>query len=323
MWKWILIVVVIIVVAAAVYASTTASQLVDTAPARRGRVTAFVEERATTRLPRTYRITMPIDGRILPIGLESGDPVRVGQIVAEIREKKSSFGAVADELERVEESLQAGVGREEVLIRDLGALREQEEERKTLLLDALGRRSHAQNEKVTLEARLERTQLLGRQALRAEDVPPPTDCVAQSLCRPVLEEEVADDHQYASALASGGDRAHRVVETGTACAAAIEDPLPHVASAPLSAQRREALDAAGVKGEERHAIVAGEGDVPKRHGQSPREVELAWIAVLHRRASVDGDPECKFFLLEEDLDEESIEPGVDVPVHEAQVVAGT
>ncbi|MHC5016581.1 MAG: hypothetical protein ACYTGM_19140 [Planctomycetota bacterium] len=84
MWKWVVIVVVIIVVAAAVYASTTVSQLVDTAPARRGTVSAFVEERATTRLPRTYRITMPIDGRILPIELESGDPVRAGEIVAQV-----------------------------------------------------------------------------------------------------------------------------------------------------------------------------------------------------------------------------------------------
>ncbi|MHC4208641.1 MAG: efflux RND transporter periplasmic adaptor subunit [Planctomycetota bacterium] len=84
MWKWILIVVVIIVVVAAVYASTTVSQLVDTAAARRGTVSAFVEERATTRLPRTYRITMPIDGRILPIELKEGDGVRVGEIVAQI-----------------------------------------------------------------------------------------------------------------------------------------------------------------------------------------------------------------------------------------------
>jgi HlyD family secretion protein len=84
MWKWILFVVVIVAVAGAVYATTTASQLVDTAPARRGRVCAFVEERATTRLPRTYRITMPIDGRILPIELTEGDAVRADQIVAQI-----------------------------------------------------------------------------------------------------------------------------------------------------------------------------------------------------------------------------------------------
>ena len=83
MWKWILVV-VILVVAAAVYAATTASQLVDTAPARRGTVSAFVEERATTRLPRTYRITMPIDGRILPIELKEGDAVRADGIVAQI-----------------------------------------------------------------------------------------------------------------------------------------------------------------------------------------------------------------------------------------------
>jgi HlyD family secretion protein len=84
MWKWIVIAVVVIVVAAAVYASTAVPTLVDTAPVRRATVSAFVEERASTRLPRTYRITMPIDGRILPIELEAGDPVRADEIVARI-----------------------------------------------------------------------------------------------------------------------------------------------------------------------------------------------------------------------------------------------
>ncbi|MHC4218167.1 MAG: efflux RND transporter periplasmic adaptor subunit [Planctomycetota bacterium] len=84
MWKWIVIVVVIVAVAAAVYASSTTPQLVDTAPARQGRITAFVEERATTRLPRTFHITMPIAGRVLPITLEAGDPVKADQIVAQI-----------------------------------------------------------------------------------------------------------------------------------------------------------------------------------------------------------------------------------------------
>jgi HlyD family secretion protein len=84
MWKWIIIAVVVVCIGAAVYASTTSAQLVDTARVRRGTVSAFVEERATTRLPRTYRITMPIAGRILPIQLEAGDAVKAGEVVAQV-----------------------------------------------------------------------------------------------------------------------------------------------------------------------------------------------------------------------------------------------
>ena len=43
-----------------------------------------IDERGKTRLPETYLITMPFDGRIESIGLVEGDPVEEGQVVAKI-----------------------------------------------------------------------------------------------------------------------------------------------------------------------------------------------------------------------------------------------
>ena len=55
---------------------------VQMAEAKRGRIEAYVEERARTTLPHIYRITMPLEGRIEPITLEAGTPVKKGQVVA-------------------------------------------------------------------------------------------------------------------------------------------------------------------------------------------------------------------------------------------------
>jgi len=49
-----------------------------------GPIREFVDERAITRLPETYLITMPIPGRIEPITLTEGTPVSKGQVVARI-----------------------------------------------------------------------------------------------------------------------------------------------------------------------------------------------------------------------------------------------
>lgn len=84
MWKWIIIVAAVVVVAAAVWASTASARQVEAAPAARGAISAYVEERARTRLPRTYLVTMPIDGRILPIDLTEGDAVVEGQVIAQL-----------------------------------------------------------------------------------------------------------------------------------------------------------------------------------------------------------------------------------------------
>ncbi|MEX0702528.1 MAG: efflux RND transporter periplasmic adaptor subunit [Planctomycetales bacterium] len=55
---------------------------VDVATVSRGEIRTYVEELAKTRLPEIYRVTMPLDGRILPIDLVEGDPVEQGQVVA-------------------------------------------------------------------------------------------------------------------------------------------------------------------------------------------------------------------------------------------------
>lgn len=57
---------------------------VETARAEVGPVREYVEEQAKTRLPRTYLISMPYEGRIRPIELEEGDEVAEGQEVARI-----------------------------------------------------------------------------------------------------------------------------------------------------------------------------------------------------------------------------------------------
>lgn len=84
MWKWIISVLVIAAVGAAAWAAVTAARPVETGLVRRGTVSAIVDERARTRLPRTYHVTMPIAGRILPIALTEGDPVAAGEVVARI-----------------------------------------------------------------------------------------------------------------------------------------------------------------------------------------------------------------------------------------------
>lgn len=49
-----------------------------------GTLRAYVEERAQTRLPRVWKITMPEDGRIEAIDLEPGEAVAEGDVVARL-----------------------------------------------------------------------------------------------------------------------------------------------------------------------------------------------------------------------------------------------
>lgn len=107
MIRWIILIVVVIVIAVAVYASATSSVIVDTAVAERAAISSYIEERARTRLPRTYRVTMPIDGRILPIDLDEGDRVASGDIVARL-ETEDLETAVAQARARVDR-LQASI----------------------------------------------------------------------------------------------------------------------------------------------------------------------------------------------------------------------
>jgi len=57
---------------------------VETAVVERGEIREFIDEQAVTRLPRIHKITMPFAGRLEPIGLEAGDPVQAGEVVAQL-----------------------------------------------------------------------------------------------------------------------------------------------------------------------------------------------------------------------------------------------
>lgn len=71
---------------AAVFAlwDSSAGLPVRLATAKRGDIRAFVEDRATTSLPRHLVVTMPLPGRVLPIAKRAGDPVTKGEIVARL-----------------------------------------------------------------------------------------------------------------------------------------------------------------------------------------------------------------------------------------------
>jgi len=82
-WMWILLAIGLLAGGAALW-WTPNRMPVDTATAARGRMRTYVEERAKTRIPHTYKVSMPLDGRVLPITLEEGDRVSKGEVVARL-----------------------------------------------------------------------------------------------------------------------------------------------------------------------------------------------------------------------------------------------
>jgi len=85
MLRWIWIVIVVGVVAGSVAFFRSPSGVpVDVATAHKGDIRVYVEERAKTRVPETYRISMPLAGRVLPISLKAGDRVSKGEVVAKL-----------------------------------------------------------------------------------------------------------------------------------------------------------------------------------------------------------------------------------------------
>ena len=73
-----------IVVVAVVVSALTSGLPVEAAAAVRGTVQEYVDDRGKTRLPQTYNITMPLEGRISAIDLIEGTPVHKDQVVARI-----------------------------------------------------------------------------------------------------------------------------------------------------------------------------------------------------------------------------------------------
>ena len=75
---------VAIVLAWATAAALLRGVPVEMAPAQRGDIREFIDERGKTRLPMVHSVTMPYDGRIEEITLREGDLVTEGQVVARV-----------------------------------------------------------------------------------------------------------------------------------------------------------------------------------------------------------------------------------------------
>ena len=83
--KWIILGgVILVAVFFYVYAKMQSGIPVRAATVGKGNIRAWVEDRAMTTLPFVHKITMPQDGRILPITLEAGHAVSRGQVVAQM-----------------------------------------------------------------------------------------------------------------------------------------------------------------------------------------------------------------------------------------------
>lgn len=84
-WGWIVFIAVCLAVTAlGVLSKMTQKTPVRTAIAKETPIQSYVEERARTSLPHIYHITMPMQGRVLPIRVEEGDPVNIGDIVVRL-----------------------------------------------------------------------------------------------------------------------------------------------------------------------------------------------------------------------------------------------
>lgn len=70
--------------AGVVYERFASGTPVEAALAKFGPIREFIDEEARTRLPRTYQVTMPFNGRIEPIAVREGTPVKAGQMVARV-----------------------------------------------------------------------------------------------------------------------------------------------------------------------------------------------------------------------------------------------
>jgi HlyD family secretion protein len=80
---------------------------VETAVVRLAPIREFVDERGKTRLPQTYLITMPFEGRIEAIGLSEGMPVKKDEVVARVvpHDMELTWQAANEAVQRLEASI--------------------------------------------------------------------------------------------------------------------------------------------------------------------------------------------------------------------------
>lgn len=85
MKTWLLIILFAAVLATGtIYERFASGTPVEVARAGFGPIREFIDEEARTRLPRTYEVTMPFNGRIEPIAVREGTPVKAGDVVARV-----------------------------------------------------------------------------------------------------------------------------------------------------------------------------------------------------------------------------------------------
>lgn len=84
LWSWLAAIAAAVLVIAALWLGFGSGVPVQTTPVQIGQIREFINERAKTRLPRTYLITMPYNGRVEGVDLVEGTSVKEGDVVARI-----------------------------------------------------------------------------------------------------------------------------------------------------------------------------------------------------------------------------------------------
>lgn len=85
-WVWTGIIAVLLLLLMVIVSKMNRNSPVRIAVTSEGSIKAYVEERARTSLPHIYHITMPLQGRVLPIAVEEGDTVKTGEIVVRLED---------------------------------------------------------------------------------------------------------------------------------------------------------------------------------------------------------------------------------------------
>lgn len=86
-WVWLIVsAVTITVVGISIIKGMAEGDPIRSAVVTEGPVRSYVEERARTSLPHIFHITMPLQGRVMPISLEEGDTVEAGDIVIHLED---------------------------------------------------------------------------------------------------------------------------------------------------------------------------------------------------------------------------------------------
>ena len=104
MRKRIVIIVGVLIVLGLIFYMIKGSDMeIEVARVERGPVSEFISEDGKTRLSRKYTINMPVEGRLLRMGLEVDDYVEKGRVVAgidpyQMRQKLAGLKAQLDEI---------------------------------------------------------------------------------------------------------------------------------------------------------------------------------------------------------------------------------